>query len=116
MRKLRSRSFQPSILALEGRRLMAARLPTSGDDPGPAPPPVQTAPQFDTTLTIDTVTDRRVNPATACIVVDGSGHDDHIQIRDDKPGQRVTVQLGKWSNGVRATTGSILCSGKPVVS
>jgi Ca2+-binding RTX toxin-like protein len=93
------------MLALEGRSLLAVGiLPTGPGNTTPAAPPPLPPAQFDTTLTVSTVTDHRVNPATSSIVVDGSDYDDHIQVLDYQPGKSLTFQLEKWSNGVQLSS------------
>jgi Ca2+-binding RTX toxin-like protein len=105
MKKPPSKSYRPSMLHLEDRRLMAAGiLPTGPGNTTPAAPPPLPAAQFDTTLTVGTVTDHRVNPATSYILVDGSDYDDHIQVLNYQPGQSLTFQLEKWSNGVQLSS------------
>jgi Ca2+-binding RTX toxin-like protein len=82
MKKRSNKSFRPNALALEDRKLMTV----------------------DTTLTVGTVTDHRVNPATSYVLVDGSDYDDHIQVLSYVPGQSLTFQLEKWSNGVQLSS------------
>jgi Ca2+-binding RTX toxin-like protein len=105
MKKTQSKKFRPSMQALEGRSLMAVGiLPTGPGNTNPATPPPLPPPTFDTTLTVGIVTDHRVNPATSYLIVDGSDYDDHIQVVDYRPGQSLTFQLEKWSNGVQLSS------------
>jgi Ca2+-binding RTX toxin-like protein len=104
MKKPPSKTYRPSVLGLEDRRLMAAGLlPVGPGTTHPATPPAPAA-AFDTTLTVATVTDHRVNPATSYILVDGSDYDDHIQVTAYQPGQSLTFQLEKWSNGIQLSS------------
>jgi Ca2+-binding RTX toxin-like protein len=93
------------MLALEGRSLLATGiLPTGPGNTHPAAPPPQPSATFDTSLTVGIVTDHRVNPATSYLLVDGSDYDDHIQVLSYQPGQSLTFQLEKWSNGVQLSS------------
>jgi Ca2+-binding RTX toxin-like protein len=82
LRKPSSKKFRPGMLSLEDRKLMTV----------------------DTTLTVGIVTDHRVNPATSSVLVDGSDYDDHIQVTSYQPGQSLSFQLEKWSNGVQLSS------------
>jgi Ca2+-binding RTX toxin-like protein len=109
MSKRPSRSFRPNTMILEGRGLMTTGiLPTGPGNTVPAAPPLPA--NFDTTLTVGTVTDHRVNPATSYILVDGSDYDDHIQVTGYQPGQSLTFQLEKWSNGIQLSSNTATVS------
>src|SRR3954453_2008810 len=104
MRKQRTKKFRPSLLHLEDRKLMTVRVgPVGADTGGLAPPPTVLTllpPAFAIELTASLTVDHRVSPAVTTIEVDGSDFEDHVQVLDYRPGQSVTVQLEKWSNGV----------------
>src|SRR4051794_30815000 len=106
MRKQRTKKFRPSLLHLEDRKLMTVRVgPVGADTGGLSLPPVVVTPPaippFDNDLTVTLTVDHRVSPAVADIEVDGSDFEDHVQVLDYRPGQSVSVQLEKWSNGVQ---------------
>src|SRR5262245_51607761 len=106
MTKFRSKSFRPSMLALEGRCLLAA--PIGGDpggDPDPAPPPPPSPPPFDEVLSVGVVSSGP-GPHNQIIKVDGSDYDDVVKVLAYEPGGvglsgYLDIQLEQYSNGTR---------------
>ncbi|MFO0908067.1 MAG: calcium-binding protein [Isosphaeraceae bacterium] len=106
MSKPSSRKFQPSLMGLESRRLLAARIPVDlgdGDpitiEPGPA-----VTPAFKTDLSVKVTVDHRTSPASESVEVSGSDYDDRIMVENYIPHGGFMLHLEQWSNGVRLSS------------